>query len=557
MNLCLNGRTRPAVFLGVLALGASASALLGTRAGAQESKDLISLQVRVLQTGAPLDADLDLTFEVYTAQSGGTLLWSESQTAVPVRNGILAVKLGAVASLGNVFKSGLGATTDRWVAIKQAGSEIVPRVRLTAVPYAQGSSAADVASSLWNSATGTALLVADIPAAIDGQGLEADGSGQIRIASSAAGNGLTGGGGSALAVNALALINSGTAAINGDRLEIAFVPSFYSRNASSPAQSLDELAAHLRGIDDKFSVLGSGGGGGGSTVDGASVRPGGRITLHSSQPVPTADITGGSATIVYYLPYTSQKIPLYDGSNWVVRDIGASGRSVSLSGTTANKIYDIYAYWDGDSVELERGTSWTNDTTRATGSGGVSRYDGILVKGATGSQDRTRRFLGTVRITGTAWRSEDSQKMRFIWNWENRVPRSSFSRDNTASWAYASTTYVGFNNNDVDWKIEFVQGQDDRTVSAHLQCALLGGSYPGSFTYVGFGLDVNNAVDTTNANGGSALASTTGWDNVAVIYNKRLTEGYHFLQAVHATGGGTTTFGGGYGQSGMRVTVWN
>src|SRR5689334_17899769 len=92
--------------LGVLAVLAFGVAVVHAvpRATAQESQDIITLQARITQSGTPLDADLDLTFELFSASSGGSALWTEAQSAVPVRSGILSVRLGTVTSLGTVFR---------------------------------------------------------------------------------------------------------------------------------------------------------------------------------------------------------------------------------------------------------------------------------------------------------------------------------------------------------------------------------------------------------------------------------------------------------------------
>lgn len=102
---------------------------------ASPSDAVISFQARITQDGIPTTGDLDLTFEVYGQSSGGSSLWTEAHADVPVRNGLLNVNLGASQSLAGVFVSG----ADRFVAVKltSTGQElVVPRVQLTAVPYA-------------------------------------------------------------------------------------------------------------------------------------------------------------------------------------------------------------------------------------------------------------------------------------------------------------------------------------------------------------------------------------------------------------------------------------
>lgn len=64
---------------------------------------LISFQGRLTDavSGNPvLDGTYDLTFRLYDAASGGTLLWSETQTGVQVSGGLYHVLLGQVAPFG-------------------------------------------------------------------------------------------------------------------------------------------------------------------------------------------------------------------------------------------------------------------------------------------------------------------------------------------------------------------------------------------------------------------------------------------------------------------------
>lgn len=82
--------------------------------------------------GTPISASLSITFRLYADPSGGTPLWSETQNAVDVDGGNLAVELG----------QGVALPRDLWgrqlyLGIQIAGdSEMAPRPRLTAAPFA-------------------------------------------------------------------------------------------------------------------------------------------------------------------------------------------------------------------------------------------------------------------------------------------------------------------------------------------------------------------------------------------------------------------------------------
>ncbi|MBI4115398.1 MAG: LamG domain-containing protein [Candidatus Omnitrophica bacterium] len=82
-------------------------------------------------SGNFLTGTYSMTFRVYAVQTGGTALWSETQSAVSVSSGRFSVQLGSVTPLNLSFNQ------DHWLSL-QVGtdSEMSPRVRLTSVGYA-------------------------------------------------------------------------------------------------------------------------------------------------------------------------------------------------------------------------------------------------------------------------------------------------------------------------------------------------------------------------------------------------------------------------------------
>jgi len=155
----------------------------------------------------------------------------------------------------------------------------------------------------------------------------------------------------------------------------------------------------------------------------------GRLTLETAVPVSITDQT--TKTTLYFTPYSGSVVALYDGvSVWTGYTF--TERSLSLAGYTANTNYDVWLYNNAGTPALET-TAWTNGTTRATA---LVAQNGVYVKtGAT-----TRRYLGTIRTTGTTGECEDSVLKRFVWNSQNRLQRMLKIRDATASWTYQSAT---------------------------------------------------------------------------------------------------------------------
>jgi hypothetical protein len=77
------------------------------------------------------DGDYNVTFNLYTGESGGTAIWTEPQV-VTVTKGIFNVRLGSVTSL-----AGLTFAAQLYLGVSVEGeAELTPRTALTSAPYA-------------------------------------------------------------------------------------------------------------------------------------------------------------------------------------------------------------------------------------------------------------------------------------------------------------------------------------------------------------------------------------------------------------------------------------
>lgn len=156
--------------------------------------------------------------------------------------------------------------------------------------------------------------------------------------------------------------------------------------------------------------------------------PQGRLTLETGVAISTSDQT--AKTTLYYTPYTGNAVSLYSSSRWLRYTF--SELSLSLSGYTASKAFDIFIYDNAGTPALES-LVWTNDTTRATA---LVWQDGLRVK----SGDPTRLYLGTIYTSATG-QCEDSKSKRYVWNAYNRVPRKLYRAEPNAFWSYSIDTF--------------------------------------------------------------------------------------------------------------------
>ncbi|MCB9358092.1 MAG: hypothetical protein H6508_01395 [Calditrichaeota bacterium] len=91
--------------------------------------------------GIPLDTTVSITFNIYSASSGGTPIWSETHSSVTVTNGLFKVSLGSSTSLADMFYG------NRWLGVTVGNnSEMSPREQFTSVAHAYRAGTVDGAS---------------------------------------------------------------------------------------------------------------------------------------------------------------------------------------------------------------------------------------------------------------------------------------------------------------------------------------------------------------------------------------------------------------------------
>ena len=257
----------------------------------------------------------------------------------------------------------------------------------------------------------------------------------------------------------------------------------------------------------------------------SSFQPGGRLTLTTAVPVTTSDVTG--ATNVFYTPYVSDKIALWNGAFW--QPTIFTEKTLALGTVTSGLPYDVFGYLASGTLALEK-LAWTNGTTRATG---ISIQDGRYCK----TGDKTRLYLGTFYTTSTT-QTEDSNAKRFLYNFYNRRLRKMIVREATASWTYSTSTYRSLNNNTAN-RIQIVNGVAEDLIDIDVMVVAL-----------------STAINPRYAGIGVNSTSTNTWDilirSAGIEYSLAHTKlkhypavGFTFYQALeYGSGTGTQTWHG-------------
>ena len=221
----------------------------------------------------------------------------------------------------------------------------------------------------------------------------------------------------------------------------------------------------------------------------------GRLTLTTAVPVTTADVT--AATSVKFTPYAGNRIALYNGTFWELRNFAEL--SVAVPATTSTP-FDIFAYDNAGTVALEA-LDWTNDTTRATA---LVLQDGVLVKtGAT-----TRRYLGTGRTTTVSGQTEDSKLKRYLWNYYNRVPRHLERTETTASWTWSTASFQQANASAAN-QVDTVIGWAEDAIKIDLTGQAINSTATGRSASLGIGVN-STTVDSATMNSAAPTIVNTG-----------------------------------------------
>src|SRR5262245_34789468 len=131
--------------IAALMLGASSMALAAVPA-------TVGYQGRLYdQNGNPLSGTLNVVFALYSSDTGGTAVWTETQS-ITFANGYFDVQLGSVTAFGATAFNG----TVRYLGVTVGGdSEMTPRASVASVPYALNAVNAVTANSATTAATAT------------------------------------------------------------------------------------------------------------------------------------------------------------------------------------------------------------------------------------------------------------------------------------------------------------------------------------------------------------------------------------------------------------------
>lgn len=291
------------------------------------------------------------------------------------------------------------------------------------------------------------------------------------------------------------------------------------------------------------------------------IKPQGRLSLSATLPVQVADISG--AGTIYYLAFSGNNVPVYNGSSFISLAIGA-GISQALDSNSGHtnyhqtgKLFDVFAFSNSGSLAIGTGPAWSTTSGRGTGAGTteLERYTGLMVNKNSIDLRKDAGALTTVAVRqatylGTFYTTADGQTTHQfgplsgaggaaatmgLYNAYNRVRMVCSQADNTATWTYATASWRA-SNASLGNAIRWIDGMQESFVTADFsQYAAAGAN-----AFIAIGL---NSDTVPYGNKAASLGSAIGASMfIAAAIPPAL--GFNGIYSIELVQSGTTTFSG-------------
>lgn len=264
----------------------------------------------------------------------------------------------------------------------------------------------------------------------------------------------------------------------------------------------------------------------------------GRLTLSTGVPCTMTDVD--SSATVYFTPHIGSRIALYV-ENYGWRNYAFEELSLDISAVDVGKNLDIFIYDNAGILTLDM-EEWSNDALRAVA---LTRQDGVLVKDGAPAY----RYLGTCR-TFNAGACRDTEISRLLWNYYNRVEKNFLVKDATDSWTYNVNDTWRAMDNSTNNRVTFVIGWDEVIVkfSSHGFRSTSNAAFESG---LGIGLD-STSENSANFFHNVYPDTANHYYPAGSDFIKSPGIGFHYLQILEISGGGTTTF---YGDKGYPDVI--
>ncbi len=327
---------------------------------------ILSYQGRLTNTAqSPISTPTDMTFRLYDADTGGTLLWSSNTCSIdPDQDGIFNTNLGAGVGDGNdgddcgapINDSVFTENSNVWLEVEVLSEILAPRQPIRTVAYAlnsetlQGLPPAEIATHstiLMMNSSGEVVLGTDNPvikATTSSSGLTIEAN-QIIIQTSSGSDGdiiLAPDGSGIVDIQGDASVSGATTLIGNTYITSPNTLIFNGTTALGEISSPTDSGAYLIGANDQFTYSNS------TNVQGVL------FDLDDA----LSNIVGGTlglwtdAGTITHLTSTSDDFAVGANSLTAPFSVDVSANAVRIgTGTTANAVLSMYAS-DGDTGSI-------------------------------------------------------------------------------------------------------------------------------------------------------------------------------------------------------------
>jgi len=290
-------------------------------------------------------------------------------------------------------------------------------------------------------------------------------------------------------------------------------------------------------------------GGGGAATPGP---PQGRLTLQASVPVMTA--TSAANNIIYYTPFVGNFIPLYDGTNFLMKSFVELPSALTdtihnPAAIGASKVNDWFIFLDGSAVRLCHGPDWTSDTARSAGTALV-RVNGIWLNNATigngtttGPAAQRGTYVGSTRSNASStldWilggsAAGGTAGFLGVWNCYNRIQFSAVVVNSGANYTYSTFAYRQAEAS-AGMQISFVMGLAEDTVCANYQTTLATAAAGSAGAFIGIGVDSTTTYSGAKCFINATFAATHFFTPITLMKPQQFL-GHHAICAVESGDG--------------------
>jgi len=305
-----------------------------------------------------------------------------------------------------------------------------------------------------------------------------------------------------------------------------------------------------------------------ASATAAVPSPQGRLTVTSGVPVISTDSPDKAS--VFYMPYTGNLIPIYNGTSFIPTTFAELTLTL-VAGHASGNIYDVYVWSESGVVTIGTSPVWSTITAgsgaRGTGASTaeLARVQGMLVNAnAMTMTNSTNTFsvganlgtyVGTILMSANGQVSCDTafgqSKEWGVWNAYNRKPIVILIGDATATWAYATGT-IRQSRATAGNALIVLTGLAEEWVDLDFRQKFVSSN---AATTAAIGIGVNSTTAFSGQAGGGG--STPGGSHGVLLSARHMLPPGLGLNNINAceigSGAGTNTFNGG--QENMQLVA--